>query len=106
MGEYKDITLICKECGEEFILFATKQRSMAEKGIENPKRCYSCLKKRREAKQALEFTDKKLVCIECGQEFIFSAEEQQFYKNKGLENEPVRCPSCRKARKDFFNSNK
>ena len=44
--------------------------------------------------------DKTLVCKDCGAEFVFTAGEQQFYKEKGFENEPVRCPACRKARKE------
>ena len=43
--------------------------------------------------------DKTLVCKDCGKEFIFSEGEQQFYKEKGFENDPVRCPDCRRARK-------
>lgn len=45
------------------------------------------------------FQDKTLVCRDCGQEFIFSASEQEFYAEKGFQNEPGRCPSCRQARK-------
>ena len=47
-----------------------------------------------------EFADKTLVCKDCGAEFVFSAGEQQFYAEKGFTNEPQRCPSCRKARKN------
>ncbi len=43
--------------------------------------------------------DKTLVCEDCGKEFIFTEGEQEFYKEKGFENEPKRCPDCRKARK-------
>jgi CxxC-x17-CxxC domain-containing protein len=43
--------------------------------------------------------DKTLVCKECGAEFIFSAQEQAFYAEKGFQNEPARCPECRRARK-------
>ena len=43
--------------------------------------------------------DKTLVCINCGKEFTFTEGEQGFYKEKGFENEPKRCPDCRKARK-------
>ena len=43
--------------------------------------------------------DKTLVCQDCGKEFVFTEGEQQFYKEKGFENEPKRCPDCRKARK-------
>ncbi|MHB8125479.1 MAG: zinc-ribbon domain containing protein [Desulfitobacteriaceae bacterium] len=43
--------------------------------------------------------DKTLTCRDCGQEFIFSASEQEFYAEKGFQNEPGRCPACRQARK-------
>ena len=43
--------------------------------------------------------DKTLQCKDCGAEFIFTAGEQEFYKEKGFENEPQRCPECRRARK-------
>jgi CxxC-x17-CxxC domain-containing protein len=47
----------------------------------------------------LSFTDKTLICRDCKQNFTFTAGEQEFYANKGLQNEPVRCTSCRSARK-------
>ena len=43
--------------------------------------------------------DKTIVCKDCGKEFIFSVGEQEFYREKGLEHDPVRCPECRRARK-------
>jgi DNA-directed RNA polymerase subunit RPC12/RpoP len=43
--------------------------------------------------------DKNLVCKDCGKEFVFTEGEQAFYKEKGFENEPQRCPDCRRARK-------
>jgi len=43
--------------------------------------------------------DKTLTCRDCGQEFVFSASEQDFYAEKGFENDPTRCPACRQARK-------
>ena len=46
-----------------------------------------------------EYTDMVLTCKDCGAEFVFSAGEQAFYAEKGFENKPVRCPDCRKARK-------
>lgn len=45
------------------------------------------------------YQDKTLVCKECGEEFVFSAGEQEFYAEKGFQNEPARCKSCRDARK-------
>lgn len=47
----------------------------------------------------MSFTDKTLVCRDCKGNYTFTAGEQEFYANKGLQNEPVRCPSCRSARK-------
>lgn len=43
--------------------------------------------------------DKTLNCKDCGNEFVFTQGEQDFYKEKGFENEPQRCPDCRRARK-------
>ncbi len=43
--------------------------------------------------------DKIIVCRDCGTEFTFTAGEQTFYANRGLQNEPSRCSSCRTTRK-------
>lgn len=47
----------------------------------------------------MPYTDKNLTCVECGNEFIFSAEDQEYHASRGFENEPRRCSSCRQARK-------
>ena len=47
----------------------------------------------------MEFEDKTLVCQDCENEFVFTAGEQAFYKEKGLDNEPKRCKECRNKRK-------
>ena len=47
----------------------------------------------------MSYADKTLNCRECGQAFIFSAGEQEFYASRGLLNEPGRCPSCRAQRR-------
>ena len=44
------------------------------------------------------YKDKILVCKDCGNEFIFTAGEQEFYDEKGFQGEPTRCKSCRRAR--------
>jgi CxxC-x17-CxxC domain-containing protein len=44
------------------------------------------------------YTDKVLSCVDCNQEFVFAANDQQFYAEKEF-SEPRRCPSCRAARK-------
>lgn len=43
--------------------------------------------------------DKTLTCMDCGQEFVFTAGEQEFYEEKGFTNEPKRCKKCRDDRK-------
>ncbi len=46
------------------------------------------------------FQDKTLKCKECGKDFVFTAGEQEFYAEKGFQNEPQRCKECRAARKN------
>ena len=52
------------------------------------------------------YEDKKLVCKECGAEFVFTAGEQEFYAEKGFQNEPQRCKPCRDARKNATRAQK
>jgi Probable zinc-ribbon domain len=44
-------------------------------------------------------SDKTLHCKDCGKEFIFTSGEQEFFKEKGFTNDPVRCLDCRRAKK-------
>ncbi|MBI1851000.1 MAG: zinc-ribbon domain containing protein [Planctomycetes bacterium] len=44
--------------------------------------------------------DKTLTCADCGASFTFTAQEQDFFAEKGLTNEPKRCQNCRKARRE------
>ena len=46
------------------------------------------------------YEDRTLVCNECGQEFVFTAGEQEFYAEKGFANDPKKCKACRDARKN------
>ena len=50
------------------------------------------------------YEDKTLVCKECGAEFVFTAGEQEFYAERGFQNEPQRCKACRDARKNAARS--
>lgn len=43
------------------------------------------------------YQDRILTCRDCGQEFTFTAGEQEFFASKGLTNAPSRCPECRRA---------
>ena len=47
----------------------------------------------------LALADKTLTCSECGKTFLFTVGEQEFYRSRGLQNEPGRCPECRAARR-------
>ncbi len=42
--------------------------------------------------------DLTIKCKDCGNEFVFTEREQEFYKEKGFNN-PVRCSECRQKRK-------
>ena len=44
------------------------------------------------------YADKVLTCADCGQEFVFSAREQEFYASRQF-SEPRRCGACRASRK-------
>ena len=45
------------------------------------------------------YQDKTKQCKDCNQDFVFTANEQEFFASKGFTNEPGRCPSCRAAKK-------
>jgi CxxC-x17-CxxC domain-containing protein len=47
----------------------------------------------------MSFSDIDLTCKDCGQSFVFTSGEQEFYQQRGLQNRPGRCPTCRSARK-------
>ena len=47
----------------------------------------------------MALSDKTLSCVECRNDFTFTAGEQEFFASKGFTNEPSRCPQCRAARK-------
>jgi len=46
-----------------------------------------------------EYQDKTITCVDCGEEFVFTARNQEFYAEKGFNNEPKRCKSCRDKKK-------
>lgn len=52
------------------------------------------------------YQDKTIACKDCGADFTFTAGEQQFYAEKGFDNEPKKCKDCRqKAKKNFSKPN-
>lgn len=52
----------------------------------------------------MSFADKTLTCRDCSTLFTFTAGEQEFYAQKGFDNEPTRCSNCRQSRKQSRNS--
>jgi CxxC-x17-CxxC domain-containing protein len=47
----------------------------------------------------MAISDKNLTCRDCGQSFVFTVGEQEFFAEKGFTNEPTRCLECRGSRK-------
>lgn len=43
--------------------------------------------------------DMTIVCKDCGRNFVFRSDEQNFYAEKGY-TEPTRCKDCRTVRKN------
>ena len=46
----------------------------------------------------MSYTDRTITCGDCGQGFTHSADDQEFFAQKGY-TDPKRCPNCRQARK-------
>lgn len=46
----------------------------------------------------MEFIDRTLRCVDCGEEFVFSAGEQLFFRDKHFRNDPKRCNLCKTKR--------
>ena len=53
----------------------------------------------------MEFQDKALTCIDCGNDFVFTAGEQLFFHDKQFKNEPKRCKFCKAKRAALFGGN-
>ena len=47
----------------------------------------------------MNYIDRDIVCVDCGETFVFTASEQEFHASKGFDNDPKRCKPCRKARR-------
>jgi CxxC-x17-CxxC domain-containing protein len=45
-----------------------------------------------------EYEDKPIQCMDCADEFIWTAGEQQFFHDKNLLNPPKRCRKCKRAK--------
>jgi CxxC-x17-CxxC domain-containing protein len=47
----------------------------------------------------VSYADKVLTCRDCGQSFVFTVGEQEFFASRGFTNDPSRCRDCRTARR-------
>ena len=88
---YQDETLVCKECGNEFVFTVGEQKFYAEKGFTNkPKTCKAC----RDAKKNAGKPERQYfeaVCSECG-----NIAKLTFEPNP---DRPVYCSDCFAARR-------
>lgn len=83
---YEDETLVCKDCGNEFVFTAGEQRFYDEKGFLNkPKACKACRDAKKNAGRASReyFT---AVCADCG------GEAKITFQPSG--DRPVYCSAC------------
>ncbi len=46
----------------------------------------------------MDFVDKVLKCVDCGNDFVFTAGEQLFFHDKQFKNDPKRCKQCKAKR--------
>ena len=51
------------------------------------------------------FSDRDVLCVDCGSQFVFSSGEQEFYREKGFVNEPKHCKQC-KAKRELAKTGK
>ena len=59
---YQDETLICEECGKEFVFTVGEQEFYAEKGLTNkPKRCQDCRKAKKQQHRGKKKMDKGIL---------------------------------------------
>lgn len=90
-GVYEDITLVCRDCGEEFVFTVGEQKFYEEKGFLNkPKCCKACRDKKKNAGKA-EREYFIATCSECGGEAKLTFQPSN--------DRPVYCSSCFEARK-------
>jgi CxxC-x17-CxxC domain-containing protein len=47
-----------------------------------------------------EYQDRAIKCVDCNENFIWTAGEQVFFHDKGLKNEPKRCKPCKQAKNE------
>src|SRR5881296_1862491 len=51
-------------------------------------------------KPETEHQDRTIKCVDCAEDFLWTAGEQVFFHDKGLKNEPKRCKPCKQAKNE------
>jgi CxxC-x17-CxxC domain-containing protein len=44
--------------------------------------------------------DQTITCKDCGNDFVFTAQDQKYYAENGFKNVPTRCLNCRKQMRE------
>jgi CxxC-x17-CxxC domain-containing protein len=47
---------------------------------------------------ATDFEDINIICVDCGEFFVWAAGAQAFFADKGLLNQPKRCHPCKQLK--------
>jgi CxxC-x17-CxxC domain-containing protein len=50
----------------------------------------------------MDIQDKRIQCVDCGREFVFTVGEQEFFRQRGLVNQPKRCKQCKAKQVEVF----
>lgn len=89
----QDETLVCKDCGKEFVFTVREQEFYAEKGFENkPQRCKECrIAKKNARNDRGPRQEYPIVCKTCGKEATLTFPPR--------EGEEYDCYDCFKAAK-------
>jgi CxxC-x17-CxxC domain-containing protein len=87
-----DITIVCRDCGKEFVFSERDQAFFAEKGWQNqPTRCRDCARAKRQQMDAPRQMY-PAVCSVCGKDCEVP------FQPKG--DRPVKCLECFRASQD------
>jgi CxxC-x17-CxxC domain-containing protein len=86
----QDQTLVCRDCGKEFVWTAGEQEFYNQKGFGAPQRCKDCRAKRKTEKMSSRSMT-KITCSRCGKE-----DEVPFVPRNGTD---VLCRDCFRAAK-------
>ena len=92
---YEDKTLVCRDCGKEFVFTAGEQAFYAEKGFQNePTRCKACRDARKASRSGETREMHDAVCAECGKPCRIPFEPKN--------DRPIYCSECFAAKRQQY----